>query len=134
MMAKEFIGKGWKFPIVPGPTGGLAWSEADDNVEQSLKLLLLTRLGERVMRGKFGTRLGALVFKPGSQQNLRAIEREVQTAILMAEPRVEVLEVTAEADAIDPSQITVSLSYRVRRTNTRESLVFPFYLVRGETP
>lgn len=133
-MAKEFIGKGWKFPIVPGPTGGLAWSEADDNVEQSLKLLLLTRLGERVMRGKFGTRLGALVFKPGSQQNLRAIEREVQTAILMAEPRVEVLEVTAEADAIDPSQITVSLSYRVRRTNTRESLVFPFYLVRGETP
>lgn len=133
-MAKEFIGKGWRFPILPGPTGGLAWSEGDQNVEQSLRLLLLTRLGERVMRGKFGTRLGELVFKPGSQQNLRAIEREVENALLLEEPRVELLDVVAEADAVDPSQVTVSLSYRVRRTNTRESLVFPFYLLRGETP
>jgi hypothetical protein len=133
-MGKQFIGKGWRFPIVPGPTGALAWSEADDNVEQSLRLLLMTRLGERVMRGGFGSRLGDLVFRPGSDQNLRALEREVSATILKFEPRVEVLEVLAEADAVDATRITVALSYRVRRTNTRESLVFPFYLVRGETP
>jgi hypothetical protein len=133
-MGKEFIGKGWRFPIIPGPTGALAWSEADDNVEQSLRLLLMTRLGERVMRGGFGSRLGELVFRPGSDQNLRALERAVSAAILKFEPRVEVLDVLAEADAIDATRITVALSYRVRRTNTRESLVFPFYLVRGETP
>lgn len=133
-MGKEFIGKGWRFPIVPGPTGALAWSEADDNVEQSLRLLLMTRFGERVMRGGFGSRLGELVFRPGSDQNLRALEREVSATILKFEPRVEVLEVLAEADAVDATRITVALSYRVRRTNTRESLVFPFYLVRGETP
>jgi uncharacterized protein len=133
-MGKQFIGKGWQFPIVPGPTGALAWSEADDNVEQSLRLLLLTRIGERVMRGDFGTRLGDLVFRPGSDQNLRAIEREVSSAILTFEPRVEVIDVAAEADTIDATQITVALSYRVRRTNTRETLVFPFYLVRGDTP
>lgn len=133
-MGKEFIGKGWRFPIVPGPTGALAWSEADDNVEQSLRLLLMTRLGERVMRGGFGSRLGDLVFRPGSDQNLRALEREVSATILKFEPRVEVLELLAEADAVDATRITVALSYRVRRTNTRESLVFPFYLVRGETP
>ncbi len=133
-MGKEFIGKGWKFPIVPGPTGGLAWSEADDNVEQSLRLLLLTRVGERVMRGTFGSRLGEMVFRPGSDQNLRAIEREVTGVLLASEPRVDVLSVIAEADAIDPTLVTVSLSYRVRRTNSRESLVFPFYLVRGDTP
>ena len=133
-MGKEFIGKGWRFPIIPGPTGGLAWSDADDNVEQSLRLLLMTRLGERVMRGGFGSRLGELVFRPGSDQNLRALEREVSSNVLKFEPRVEVLDVVAEADAIDATRITVALSYRVRRTNTRESLVFPFYLVRGETP
>jgi phage baseplate assembly protein W len=133
-MGKEFIGKGWRFPIIPGPTGGLAWSEADDNVEQSLRLLLMTRLGERVMRGGFGSRLGELVFRTGSDQNLRALEREVLSAILKFEPRVEVLDVVAETDAIDATRVTVALSYRVRRTNTRESLVFPFYLVRGETP
>jgi hypothetical protein len=48
--------------------------------------------------------------------------------------QAEVLDVAAEADAVDATQITVALSYRVRRTNTRESLVFPFYLVRGATP
>jgi phage baseplate assembly protein W len=133
-MANDFIGKGWRFPIVPGPTGALAWSDGDDNVEQSLRLLLLTRLGERVMRSDFGSNLGAMVFQPGSDQNLRSIEREVSGAIARFEPRVEVLSVTAEADAKDATQITVSLAYRVRRTNTRESLVFPFYLVRGETP
>src|SRR5579872_290794 len=134
MMGNEFIGKGWQFPILPGPTGGLAWSDGDDNVEQSLRLLLLTRVGERVMRGDFGSRLGELVFRPGSEQNLRAIEREVSSVIVKSEPRVEVLDIAAEADAVDATRITVSLSYRVRRTNTRESLVFPFYLVRGETP
>jgi phage baseplate assembly protein W len=133
-MGKEFIGKGWQFPILPGPTGGLAWSEADDNVEQSLHVLLLTRVGERVMRGDFGSRLGDMVFRPGSDQNLRALEREVSSVILAFEPRVEVLDVVAEADTVDATQITVSLSYRVRRTNTRQSLVFPFYLVRGDTP
>ena len=133
-MGKEFIGKGWRFPIVPGPAGELGWSEADDNVEQSLRLLLLTRTGERLMRGRFGSRLGEMVFRPGSEQNLRAIEREVSAAILHWEPRVEVLDVRAEADAKERTKITVSLSYRVRRTNTRESLVFPFYVARGETP
>ena len=133
-MGNEFIGKGWQFPILPGPTGGLGWSDGDDNVEQSLRLLLLTRIGERVMRGGFGSRLGDLVFRPGSAQNLRAIEREVSRVILASEPRAEVLGVTAEADTVDATRIIVSLSYRVRRTNTRESLVFPFYILRGDTP
>lgn len=133
-MGKEFIGKGWRFPIIPGPTGALEWSDADDNVEQSLRILLMTRVGERVMRGRFGSRLGELVFRPGSEQNLREIESAVVSAIVRFEPRVEVLEVRAEADVQDATRITVALGYRVRRTNTRESLVFPFYVARGETP
>lgn len=133
-MGKEFIGQGWRFPIVPGPTGALEWSCADDNVEHSLRVLLMTRVGERVMRGDFGSRLGEYVFRPGSEQNLRALEQEIDAVILRWEPRVEVLAVRAEADEDDATRVTVSLSYRVRRTNTRESLVFPFYLLRGERP
>ena len=134
MAGKAFIGKGWRFPILPGPTGALEYSEAEDNVEHSLRVLLLTRVGERVMRGDFGSHLGDMVFRPGSEQNLRAMEREISRTILAWEPRVEVLDVTAEADADDATHVTVSLSYRVRRTNTRESLVFPFYLLRGDKP
>ena len=133
-MGKEFIGKGWKFPIVPDSTGALAWSVEDENVEHSLQVLLMTRVGERVMRRDFGSRLGELVFRPGSEQNLREIEREVRAAIARWEPRVDVLDVRAEADADDATHVTVSLSYRVRRTNTRDSLVFPFYLLPGSVP
>jgi phage baseplate assembly protein W len=134
MMGKEFIGKGWRFPIVVGPTGALAYNDTEDNVEQSLHLLLLTRLGERVMRGGFGTRLGDLVFAAGSEHNLRAIETEVKNALDKFEPRIDVIDVTAEADSVDPTRVTVALAYRVRRSNTRNTLVFPFYLVRGATP
>jgi len=133
-MSKEFVGTGWRFPIVPGPTGALGYSDGDENVEQSLRLLLLTRSGERVMRGELGSRLGEMVFRPGSEANLRELEREVVRAIRRWEPRVDVLDVRAEADATDRTHVTLALSYRVRRTNTRESLVFPFYLLRGETP
>jgi phage baseplate assembly protein W len=86
------------------------------------------------MRGKFGSRLGESVFQAGSDQNLRAVEREVSAAIVRYETRVEVLDVRAEAEADEPSHVTVSLSYQVRRTNSRESLVFPFYLMRGAKP
>jgi len=131
---KDFIGTGWRFPIAPGPAGALEWSSADDNVEHSLRVLLMTRVGERVMREGFGSRLGEFVFRPGSDQALRSIEREIDAVLRREEPRVEVLAVRAEADADDPAHVTVSLSYRVRRTNTRESLVFPFYLLRGDRP
>jgi len=132
-MGKEFLGRGLRFPIVPDETGGLGYCEADDNVEQSLKILLQTRIEERVMRGDFGTRIPELLFYPGSLQNLRALEREVENAVMRWEPRVELLDVSAEQDRPDDNRVTVSISYRVLRSNSRQSVVFPFYLgVEGQ--
>jgi phage baseplate assembly protein W len=131
-MGKDFLGRGWRFPLLPDGGGGLGYTEADDNVEQSLRILLLTRVGERVMRGNFGTRIPEFVFKPGSQQHLRAIEREVDRAVTAWEPRVDLLDVSAEQDPVDEVRVVVSVSYRVRRSNSRQNLVFPFYLPRAE--
>ena len=132
-MGKEFLGRGMRFPFVPDETGGLGYCAADENVEQSLRILLQTRIGERLMRGDFGTRIPDLLFYPGSQQNLRALEREVENAVSEWEARVELLDVTAEQDSVDDSRVTVAISYRVLRSNTRRSVVFPFYLaVEGQ--
>jgi phage baseplate assembly protein W len=132
-MGKEFLGRGIRFPIVPDETGGLGYSEADDNVEQSLTILLQTRVGERVMRGDLGTRIPELLFAPGSLSNLRALEREVENAVARWEPRVELLDVTAEQQFPDDNRVIVSISYRVLRSNSRRSFVFPFYLaVEGQ--
>jgi len=133
-MSKDFLGRGWRFPIAPDATGGLGYTSADANVEQSLRILLLTRVGERPMRGTFGTHLAEMVFLPGGTVNLRRLELEVRTAVTTWEPRVDLLAVEAELDPDDETRVTVSISYRVRRSNTRQSLVFPFYLSQATVP
>jgi phage baseplate assembly protein W len=123
-----FLGTGWKFPILPDASGCLGWVSGDANVEQSLQILLMTQLGERVMRSDFGTDAPRLVFAPGSVQFLQLLETTVQEAVTNWEPRVDLSSVVAEADATDPYKVTVSVSYTVRQTNTSNNIVFPYYL------
>jgi phage baseplate assembly protein W len=123
-----FLGTGWKFPILPDASGCLGWVCGDANVEQSLHILLMTQLGERVMRSDFGTDAPRLVFAPGSVQFLQLLETTVQEAVTNWEPRVDLTSVDAEADATDPYKVTVSISYTVRQTNTSNNIVFPYYL------
>jgi phage baseplate assembly protein W len=132
--APPFLGAGWVFPIRPNAAGGLGYVGGDDNVEQSLAILLQTALGERVMRPDFGADAPRLVFAPGSEQFLHLLETTVRDAIVNWEARVDVLSVVAEADPVDPARITVSIAYAIRQTNTRKNLVFPYYLGVVERP
>lgn len=131
-MADEFKGTGWRFPLMPDVTGGLTYVSGDENIEQSLKILLLTGLGQRVMRTDFGCKAPSLVFAPGSQQYLGLLETTVREAVRDWEPRVDLEEVRAEPDLDDETCVTVHIGYRVRQTNTRGNLVFPFYSVTAE--
>jgi phage baseplate assembly protein W len=130
-MAADFLGRGWRFPIVPDELGALGYVEGEDNVEQSLRLLLLTAVGERVMRPDFGTTAPDLVFAPGSEQYLRLLETSISDAVRDYEPRVLLDEVRAEMDPDElnwPTRAIVAIAYRVRQSNTQQNLVFPFYL------
>jgi uncharacterized protein len=128
MTSAEFKGTGWAFPVRPDLGGGLGYTAGDANIEQSLLLLLRTVQGERVMRPGFGTKARDLVFAPGSVQNLRLLETTVREAIRDFEPRVLVERVLAAPDPQDETVAVVDVAYRVRQTNTRDNLVFPFYL------
>lgn len=133
-MASGFLGTGWRFPILPDATGTLGYVSGDANVEQSLHILLLTQLGERVMRSDFGTQAPKLVFSPGSVQYLRLLENTIKDAVREWEPRVDLNSVLAEADPTNPFKITVSIDYTVRQTNNSFNLVFPYYLGTVQTP
>ncbi|MDT9685263.1 GPW/gp25 family protein [Streptomyces sp. TRM76323] len=126
-MSEEFLGTGWRFPILPDASGRLGYAVGEESIEHCLRALLLTGTGERVMRPELGTRAHELLFAPGSVQNLRDLENSIAAAVRDHEPRVELDEVRAEADPADESRITVSVVYRVRRSNTKANLVFPFY-------
>lgn len=134
-MSEPFLGTGWRFPILPDEAGRLSYAVGEQSIEHCLRALLLTATGERVMRPDFGTRAQESVFAPGSVANLRELERSVADAVRNFEPRVDVDSVLAEADPADESRVTVSVAYRIRRTNTKANLVFPFYLgLTGTTP
>ncbi|GAB3744246.1 GPW/gp25 family protein [Amycolatopsis oliviviridis] len=134
-MTEPFLGTGWRFPILPDEAGRLAYAVGETSIEHCLRALLLTATGERVMRPDLGTRVSESVFAPGSAQNLRELERSIAEAVRTFEPRVELASVLAETDPADESRVTVSVEYRIRRTNTKANLVFPFYLgLTGTTP
>ncbi len=127
----DITGTGWRFPIKPDARGGLGFVSGPDSIEQSLLVLLLTNVRERVMRRDFGSKARDLVFSPGSEQGLRILESSISDAIRDWEPRVDVLDVSTQVDPHDPVRVIVEISYEIRASYVRNNLVFPFYLEAG---
>jgi uncharacterized protein len=124
----DIIGTGWRFPILPDARGRLGYVTGEENIEQSLRILLLTNLRERVMRSDFGTSAREQIFSAGSEKGLRLLERSVATALRDWEPRIDVLNLRAEADPRDETHVNVEIDYQIRATYVRGNLVFPFYV------
>jgi phage baseplate assembly protein W len=127
-MGQDFLGAGWAFPVLPDPAGRLRYAVGEDSIRDCLLVLLQTATGERVMRPDFGTTAPTLVFAPGSPANLRMLEASITDAIQVYEPRVALDSVVAEPTPGEENKVVVSVTYRVRQTNTKANLVFPFYL------
>ena len=123
-----FLGTGWCFPLLPDSSGRLAYAVGAVSIQGCLLALLQTAMGERVMRPDFGTDAPGLVFAPGSPANLRMLESSISDAIYAYEPRVALDSVTAEPAPGQENLVVVSVSYKIRRTNTKANLVFPYYL------
>ena len=124
-----FLGRGWSFPPTFDNQGrSVRMVEAEDEIKQSLRILMSTHVGERVMRPTFGWRRDALVFEPISTSFATFLKREVEKAVLFFEPRIELDTVRFERLADREGVIEMRLDYTVRATNTRNNLVFPFYV------
>ena len=127
-----FLGRGWAFPPkFDAFTGETALVGADEDITQSLRILFETRPGERVMHPTFGCRIHDYIFDPMNASTMRNMEAAIAQAILFFEPRIDV-EATkvAIADA-NEGRLTIKLLYRVRQTNSRANVVFPFYIREG---
>lgn len=134
--AKEsFLGRGFSFPP-RFSTGGAdveMVSNAED-IEQSIRLLLGTTQGERVMREAFGCNLTGMLFEEIDQALLSRIQQTVSNALLHYEPRVDLERVDVNVTDRMGGRIDVNVLYRIRATNSRFNLVFPFYLMEASVP
>jgi len=130
----QFLGKGWAFPVAFVNQGrGVSMAEAEDDIRQSLDILLSTSLGERVLRPAFGWKRDALMFEPLSTSFGSYLAREIENAILFFEARIDLNRVDFENSSDQTGLILIRLDYTVRATNSRTNLVYPFYLDHQET-
>jgi phage baseplate assembly protein W len=127
-MAREFLGTGWKFPVRTEAGGAIAVVSAEDDIREAIRIILGTARGERVMRPDFGCGIHQRVFSVINTTTLGIVENEVKEALILWEPRIEVVKVTASSREAAHGRLLVDIEYLVRSTNTRFNLVYPFYL------
>jgi phage baseplate assembly protein W len=130
-MTKEFLGVGWTYPVRTRLNGDIAMSQSEDDIREAILIILGTAKGERVMRPDFGCGIHDLVFAPINTATITLVENSVREALTVYEPRIELIKVEALSDRAEEGKLLVNIDYRVRSTNSRFNLVFPFYLKEG---
>jgi hypothetical protein len=129
---KSFLGTGWGFP--PEFSRSLKKTTMlsdEEDIKSSLEILLTTRLGERVMVPEYGCNLDILIFETLDRTLITYITDLIETAILYHEPRIDLIKITiSETDPLE-GKLVIAIDYKVRATNSRTNVVFPFYKEEG---
>lgn len=129
---KSFLGRGWGFPPrFDVDSGKVRMVEAEDDIEESLRILLSTSPGERVMCPEFGCNLRIHVFDGIGETTFTAIRDAVGRAVLQFEPRITLDDVAIDDSEAYDGLLRIILVYTVRTTNTRSNLVYPFYFLEA---
>lgn len=127
-MAKEFLGRGWKFPVRMNSRGIIDVSEYEVSIKEAINVILKTSKGERVMQPDFGCGIYDYLFESTDDANLRMMEESVKDSLIIWEPRIDLNDVTAFLDESEDGKVLINVSYTVRTTNNEFNLVYPFYL------
>ncbi|HTJ14033.1 MAG TPA: GPW/gp25 family protein [Dinghuibacter sp.] len=128
----SFLGTGWSFPVCFDPLVQEVRMVSDQvDIEESIRIILGTIPGERVMQPTFGCNLRRLVFETVDARLVTELNHLVYNALLDFEPRVnflgaDVLELREEAGLL-----RIRIDYSIVVTNTRHNMVYPFYFTEG---
>lgn len=128
---KAFLGEGWAFPPCLEPDGEIEIVVYEEDIRQAILIILRTSRRERVMRPDFGAGLDDFIFEPLSETTKQLVRQRVEESLIDWEPRIIVEEVTVDVDQAALGKLLISISYRIRATNTLHNLVYPFYLQEG---
>jgi phage baseplate assembly protein W len=128
---RAFLGVGWKFPLQVTLGGKIARARAEQRIEESIYLILSTARGERVMLPDFGCGIHELVFAPNNASTPTRVVQAVRKALTTYEPRIDVLDLEADAAPAEPNLLLIRINYRIRANNAVGNLVYPFYIQEG---
>jgi phage baseplate assembly protein W len=129
---REFLGQGLAFPLQLNPRGEIALASGERDIEQSIRIILGTRPGERRMRPEFGCRAQELIFAPRDAATEGLLVEYVEQALGRWEPRINVQSVNVSATTDGGSALLVEIRYRIKTTHDERSIVYPFFLMGEE--
>ncbi len=129
----SFVGRGIRFPLAINASGSFSFADAGESTDSSIRVVLSTAPGERVMRPGFGCRIWDLLFEPVNANTVGLMAEAVRDAIAQWEPRVDVEEVNVVPDDDEQALVRIHVKYKMRATNDRRNLVYPFYVIPRES-
>ncbi len=129
----NFLGRGWKFPPQFDEAGGkVRMVSNEEDIHNSLEVLLSTKVGERIMQPEFGCNLDEMLFEPLTTSLKTKIKDLVFTAIYNFEARIKPLDVILTGKDLD-GLVEIEVQYMVKATNSRYNIVYPYYLIEGRS-
>lgn len=129
---KTFLGTGWGFPPEFSKRSKVVkMVSVDDGIRESLRILLLTSPGERIMRPDYGCGIKSLVFDNMSENTITQMKDMIERAILFFEPRITLQHIEVNIEYMYEGLVTIHFDYMIRTTNSRSNMVFPFYFREG---
>lgn len=132
MATKSFLGTGWSFP--PTFLENLATVQMvtdEEDIEQSLRILLSTYPGERITNLEYGCDLRSMILQPFNSATDARIRDIISMAIMYFEPRVKLNEIKIDSSSERDGLLKIKLFYTVIKTNIRYNIVYPFYKIEG---
>lgn len=126
-MEADVLGRGVAFPLTVNPRGGIQVSGQAQKVQESIRYILATQHGERVMRPTFGCNLQRLLFAPNNRATASLAKYYVEEGLTAWEPRIGLEDVSVENDYAN-NALVIRVAYRIKSTYEPQSLVYPFYL------
>ena len=127
----SFLGTGWRFPPEFSRRGKVHMVSAEEDIRESLRILLGTTPGERVMQPSFGCGLKSHVYDSINESTLTILKDVIERAILFFEPRVLLERIITDSSMAMEGRLDFQLHYTIISTNTRHNIVYPFYLREG---
>ena len=107
-------------------------SSYEENIEESVRIIVGTKKGERIMQPEFGCRIQEYAFEVVDYTNLHSMKNEVEDALIRWEPRIRDVQAEVSDERIDEGLLLIYISYVIRSTNNMYNLVYPFYIHEGE--
>ena len=113
MSTGTLYGRSIAFPPHIGSDGSWAWSEGPRNIRESIQIILMTEAGERLMLNAFGAGLERFLFEPNTAATRRLIQEQVENALRLWEPRIQLLSVTVDEEADEADRVIISIEYEL---------------------